>query len=530
MTRSKIALSVFAASLTLTGCNIDNQDGGQTDSRQGLNGLAVDGRVAGGKVWVDSNNNYKIDDFEPYAYTDSDGYYSYNPLTNTNYCTLPVISDEYQRYCLIYGSSIDSMIVRIKGGIDLGTGERLKGVMAMSSTISQSSTISSTPLVLSPITTLLSAAPNTSAQTSIRTALGITSDLDLRLDFSTATDERSKRFLANSVAVQTMMDVLVNSADTGTSNETHYANVIQGISQSVVTNLQAPVQFNSTRLSELMTVVTTNTQRQTDVANRLADLNSEINKITTAVDLSAVNAQLKAAEVVSQLVKKEVIGADVDAAKKVLDAGISTLSTSLLSSLADDTVEFDIASITNTLVDTGKTAVTNNTAFDTNEIANAVNDAKLATGTTWGGQWFVLEATADDSDDLTAGSYIAVRLDGTAESTGGRLAVCVNVSAADSDDPEDSMVNEYIGGSWSKISAGAVVLNLNYEGQEFEGKMKAKVLEDSDTQQQYRFTTDIDGATETGDLVLNVNGVSALANVAKPTSSADCANQVDTVL
>jgi len=525
-----IALSILAAGLTLTGCEIANQDGGNADSRQGLNGLVVDGRVAGGKVWVDSNNNYKIDDFEPYAYTDSDGYYSYNPLTNTNYCSLPVISDEYQRYCLLYGSSTNSMIIRIKGGIDLSTGERLKGVMAMSSTISSSSELSTSPLVLSPITTLLSSATTDSAQANIRTALGITSDTDLRLDFSTASDDRSKRFLANSVAVQTMMDVLVSSADTGTSEETHFANVINSISLAVSTNIEPPATFNNARLSNLMSVVTTDISKQTSVASRLADLNTEINKISTALNLDAVNAQLKAAEVVSQLVKKEVKGNDVDAAKKILDAGIGTLNTSLLSGLNDDTVEFDIASITNTLVDAGKTAVTNNVAFDENEIAGAVNDAKLATGTTWGGQWFVLEATAGDSDDLEVGSYIAVRLDGTEESSGGRLAVCVNVSVADSTDPEESMVNEYIGGSWSKISAGAVVLNLDYEGQTFEGKMKAKVLEDTDTQQQFRFTTEIDGATEAGDLVLNANGVSALANVAKPTSSADCANNVDTVL
>ena len=530
MKRSMIALSIITAGLALTGCEVADQDGNNVDGRKGMNGLVVDGRVAGGKVWVDSNNNYKIDDFEPYAFTDSDGYYSYNPLTNTNYCTLPVISDEFQRYCLQFGSSIDSMIVRIKGGIDLSTGERLKGLMAMSSSISESAQISTTPLVLSPITTLLNSAANATAETSIRTALGITSNADLRLDFSTATDDRSKRFLANSVAVQTMMDVLVNSADTGTSEETHFANVIDSISLAVSTNVEPPATFNNARMSELMTVVTTDVTKQTSVASRLADLNAEINRITTAVDLAAVNAQLKAAEVVSQLVKKEASGDDVDAAKKVLDAGINTLSTTLLTTLTDDTVEFDIASITNTLVDNGQAAVDANDTFDTATIEDAVNDSKLATGTTWGGEWFVLEASASESDDLEAGSYLAVKLDGTSESSGGRLAVCVNVSAADSDDPEESFVNEYIGGNWTKISEGAIVLNLDYEGQEFEGKMKAKVLEETDTQQEFRFTTDIDGATEAGDLLLNANGVSALAGVATPTSSTDCANNVDTLL
>ncbi|RDL44602.1 hypothetical protein DN730_09445 [Marinomonas piezotolerans] len=161
------ALSTFVglATLGLVACGGESgsQDSG-ADNSTSFTGLVVDGRVAGGKVWADMNNNYKIDDFEPYAYTDSDGYYSYNPLTNVNYCALPVISDEYQRYCLIYGSSLDAIVIRVKGGTDLSTGERLKGIMAMSTNISSSSQISSTPLVLSPITTLLSTTTDTTQQ------------------------------------------------------------------------------------------------------------------------------------------------------------------------------------------------------------------------------------------------------------------------------------------------------------------------------------------------------------------------------
>lgn len=534
MIKPVTTLAAAIAAVSLAGCDVQPQDATGEDTRQGLTGLAVDGRVAGGKVWADMNNNNRIDDFEPYAYTDSDGYYSYNPLTNTNYCALPVISDEYQRHCLIYGASIDSIVIRIKGGTDLSTGEKLKGVMAMGTTISDSSQVSSTPLVLSPITTLLQGANSDSDRTAIRSALNITSDADLRLDFSTASDEKAKKFLANSIAVQTMMDVLTSSTEV-TDTETTQINLINSIATQVATQSMAPTTLPSDRLAQIAQTVSTNTTTQTSVASRLAQLNAEIQKIETAVDTTAVNAQIKASEVVSQLIKKEISNTDTDAVKKVLDSGIANLSTNLTSNMNSDTVEFDIASITNSLVDAGKTAVTDNSNFDetaaNSAINTAVEDSKLATGTTWGGNWFVMKATAEDSDELAVGSYIAIYLSGTADSTSGSIGTCVNVSPSveegETADPEEVFENEYIGGRWSRISSGMVSLTFDYEGQEFQGTMKAKAFEEGQPQ-LYRFSSDIDGATEQGDLELDVNAVSALANVGQPSSASDCETKVDT--
>ncbi|MEJ2074370.1 MAG: hypothetical protein P8X79_13040 [Reinekea sp.] len=334
--------------------------------------------------------------------------------------------------------------------------------------------------------------------------------------------------LANSVAVQTMMDILTNSSDSSSESDTQRL-IIGRLSSTVATGIQ-PVDLGSSNLHSLLSELTADTSRQTTVASRLSDLNAEIKKIGTAADTSAVNAQLKVSEVISQLVKKEISGTDRSAAQTVLNSGISTLSTNLQSGFNDDTVEFDISSITKTLVDSGQTAIDTSSSFDpSTSVTNAVNDAKLANDTTWGGQWFVLEATSEHADDLATGSYVAIRLDGTADAKQGHLSACVNVSAKDSTDPEDSLVNEYMGGSWTKISAGAVILNLDYEGQSFEGIIKAKVMESSDSQQQFRFTTDIDGTTESGDLLLSPNTVN-LANVAKPASADDCATLIDPLL
>ena len=524
MTHYFFAVPALVVTLAFTGCEVASQDSSGIDSRQSLNGLAVDGRVAGGKVWVDSNDNYAVDDFEPFAYTDSQGYYSNNPISGANYCDLLENSDEYQRYCLVFGSSMDSMTIRITGGIDLSTGEKLKGVMAMTSTFDES-VVSDAPLVMSPLTTLLSSATDDTEREDIRTAMGIESDEDLRVDFSAADSDKNKRLLANAVAVQTMMDILTGSADADSTETAAQQKLIKSLSKSIATNKKAPAEFDTEMLTSLVSEVSTDTTKQGSVSARLLDLNKEINKIASAGSLNEVKAQLKASEVISQLVKKEASGTDAEAIKKILDSGIDTLSASLKSTLTDDTVEFDITSITTSLVTVGKTAVTNNTDFDVSEVTAAVNDAKLSSGTVWGGQWFVLGATSEDIGDVTVGSYMAIHLDGDAASTSGALGMCINVTSATSSDPEDSFVNEFIGGTWSKVSAGAVILNLDYEGQTFQGQMKAKVEANT-----FRFESDVDGTIESGNLVLDVNGVSALTNVALPTSAADCANKVDSVL
>lgn len=533
-------LAAAIAAVTLAGCDVQPQDATGEDSREGLTGLAIDGRVANGKVWADRNNNNRIDDFEPYAYTDSDGYYSYNPLSNTNYCALPVISDEYQRHCLLYGASTDAIVIRIKGGTDLSTGEKLKGVMAMGTSISDSSQISSSPLVLSPITTLLSSAEDDNARNTIRNTLGVTSDDDLRLDFSTAEDSKSRKFLANSVAVQTMMDVLVSSADDTSDSVNHEVNVIQQITNRVVSGNKSPADLDDTDLSEVAQIVTADTTKQTSVSSRLKDLNAVIKEIENAADADSVKTRLKAAEVVSQLVKKEASGDDSDAVKKVLDGngsgtGIEDLTNSLETNMSDTTVEYDITSVTNSLVDAGETAVTSGDDFDSTSVDGAVEDAKLADDTVWGGSWFVMRATDEYADDLTDGSYIAIYLSGDADAKKGSISVCANATVNPDEgeeiDPDESFVNEYIGGRWNEINAGMVTLTFDYEGQEFEGSMKAKVATAESGayagNRLFRFSSDIDGATEQGDLVLDVNAVSALANASRPTSAEDCEADVD---
>ena len=547
MNHSLFLISALAAGLTLSSCDTANQDASGVDTRQSLRGLAVDGKVAGGKVWVDMNDNLEVDDFEPFARTDNDGYYSYNPTTDINYCTLPSNDDQY-KHCLVFGSTTDAMTIRISGGIDLATGEGLKGLMAMFSSISESSSIDELMLVLSPLTTVLAGIADPTELQTIKTALGIDSDDDLRTDFSKAegANTKTKKLLANAVAMQSMMDVLSSATDSDStlSESQIQAKIIKKVSASIISTRKAPIDFDTDTIKSLVAEVSTDATQQTNVSARMADLNKQNKIIETATTQSEIDGQIKASEVISQIVKREAdqkgTASSKAAAKKILGAagtggGIETLSVKLAAKLTqldsvaeEERVEFDISSITNTLVESSEAA--GEAEWNIDEVDNAVDDSKLATNTQWGGNWFVLRATAEDSDELKAGSYVAVRMEGSADSTSGALAMCANASVADSTDPEEIFENEYFGGSWSKLNGGMVILYLDYNGQDLEGKIKAKVKETADAKQQYRLTSDVDGVSESGDMELDVNGVSSLVNVSKPTSSDDCANNVDTVL
>ncbi len=81
-------------------------------------------------MWIDASENNTPDGFEAFAYTDNQGYFSYNPNTGTNYCQ----SDEasLQRFCLQIGSQSGDLVIKVEKGVELMTGEPFKSVLTTS--------------------------------------------------------------------------------------------------------------------------------------------------------------------------------------------------------------------------------------------------------------------------------------------------------------------------------------------------------------------------------------------------------------
>lgn len=91
----------------------------------------IDGYIAGANVYVDQNENGKLDAFEPRAVTDKDGFFSYNHVTGTDYCA-DGVSAELEKHCLRapIGASGD-LLIRVTGGYDTVTGRPFQGTLSL---------------------------------------------------------------------------------------------------------------------------------------------------------------------------------------------------------------------------------------------------------------------------------------------------------------------------------------------------------------------------------------------------------------
>lgn len=178
---SPSSLSLLLASiLSLSACGGSDQDIGEiTNAQQVFGGRAIDGYIARATVYIDTNNNATRDAWEPYAFTDDQGYYSYNPITDTNYCAEDA-QEEQAQYCLQSTTEYASAVIRIHNGYDVLTGEPFIG--QLSHRVYDTSSENLANLIITPITSLLTHVSDSGARSNILMALGITEE-DLSTDY-----------------------------------------------------------------------------------------------------------------------------------------------------------------------------------------------------------------------------------------------------------------------------------------------------------------------------------------------------------
>lgn len=178
----KKVLAASITSLLLTACGGTGQDQGSADNsvNQVFSGVAVDGHLARATVFLDTNNDGTRNPWEPFAFTDNDGYYSFNPRTNTNYCDAEATAEQAQ-YCLRSNTQRSDVVVRIDGGYDVLTGEPFAG--QMSRRIENAGDEEErTNSVISPITSLLSNVESSSDRSTLLSSMNI-SEADLNVDY-----------------------------------------------------------------------------------------------------------------------------------------------------------------------------------------------------------------------------------------------------------------------------------------------------------------------------------------------------------
>lgn len=164
----------------LAGCGGTGQDDGRVSTvQQQFSGSAIDGYLARASVFVDSNNNGTRDAWEPHAFTDNEGFYSYNPLTATDYCASDA-SEQEQQYCLTSVIAYGDVVIRVDGGYDVLTGEPFLGQMTRR--IEAGIDINTTDNLISPITSLLTSLEGDEEVTKLLSSLGLT-EADLDIDY-----------------------------------------------------------------------------------------------------------------------------------------------------------------------------------------------------------------------------------------------------------------------------------------------------------------------------------------------------------
>ena len=113
-------------SATLIACGGDSsQDGGNAPVTGTEGRVTLAGGLANATVFVDLNDSSTHDEDEPIGYTDSQGFFGYNPLTRTNYCKSQDLT--LRQHCLRLPSLSnlpDEVTVFYFGGVNLVSGEQ----------------------------------------------------------------------------------------------------------------------------------------------------------------------------------------------------------------------------------------------------------------------------------------------------------------------------------------------------------------------------------------------------------------------
>ncbi|MEM0909483.1 MAG: hypothetical protein AAGJ37_00825 [Pseudomonadota bacterium] len=141
-------LSAISLALAITACGSpdENQDVPSLDANTTQSDVVIplslmNGYVANALVWVDFRENGAIDGSEPFAFSDNEGFVSFNPNTGVNYCASS--EQSLQRYCLRTGVSAENYIIKAAKGIELFTGESFKSVLTTNLSSSDADTFMS---------------------------------------------------------------------------------------------------------------------------------------------------------------------------------------------------------------------------------------------------------------------------------------------------------------------------------------------------------------------------------------------------
>lgn len=526
-------LSLALAIAALTGCGGTGQDVGsinQSTPKQTFSGRAIDGYLARSTVFLDSNNNGTRDAWEAWAFTDNDGYYSYNPKTQIDYCAASASPLEAQ-YCLVSSANYDNVVVRIDGGYDVLTGEPYLGQLSR-----RLPNLSETPSntenqIISPITTLLTNISEQQSQTSILASLNLTNS-SVNVDYLNVGNAgiADMNIFNAAMRVEKVVNVLSDrlndtyteiGEDFGTPNNSNsyvYNALAQQLLQNSDRNFNQVVE-NSDSITSIIS------QSETALRNIYTQREFELpTTISTAQIARSNQLATSVVQVVNRVIDPtEVVSIDLDRLRGA-SRTVETLVIKAVSEVGEDTsianlVEFVTNQNNTTLVDTLiqslsedtsdlSTLVQNNFSaedFDSEEeIRQASQLSELAERFTQiaGKQLRVSDLDLGSAPNALKDMELEVYFQGIESDLEGGFTACAKfIEDAHSDGTlgEGNTRGELISGYWSLLNAGdggsySLLLTIQFLGSNYSAIMKAIGPTEigATTYKQFRFDNDGD--------------------------------------
>ncbi len=561
MIKSNIFLFCTMMLVGLSGCGGTGQDEGRiSTSTSNIQGVAIDGYLAGSLCYLDLNENFKRDAFEPSALTDAQGYYSYNPGTDVDYCRADASSSE-QVHCLQTALSVEGAPLRCRGGYDVALEVPFEGTLSTTVDITAGVLVQDT--VVSPLTTLLSSATTSAQREQIFDALNVTSESELAIDYI---ENRNSELVELAIKVQkisqilaepikathsadeddpvidpvgqiyeAMVDYIIDNTETDIVNVLSNATVLSTVAQTAESlYLQAArnVEDDDTNTTSAGNTASVSNQNRDQAAQRAR----QVNEVASAVCSGRVSSEtftvlelngcLRATEVVVQ----KALG-ELDDATITQDNSIDTAVTCLTSASCETVIgalsenNFDI------------TQVSRN---DFSDPSSAASDAALPSSTVAFNGLAGQSLRINDPDNVVPDRRKHGRIElyfGTSSSTSsGPLSACIRYidgdGAASPNAVDDSDLSNgdtrgaYVAGNWQLLGTGFSVLlqlNITDSSDPYEAIMKSVGI---NSQGQTVFRFDFDDALEDW---LSVEGIVAVPDN-QPTSDAACRERFNTVV
>ncbi len=525
MSFKKSILSSAIIVTLLSGCGGTGQDEGSGGSNIAIDfdGIAIDGQLARAQVYIDTNNNRQVDSWEPRAFTDNDGYFTFNPISETNYCSGAGANEDF---CLRSNISLDNVILRIDGGYDRLTGEPFEG--SLSTRVNVQNNESVEVQVVSPLTTLFEDVSGTD-RAALEDALGITS-ADLATNYLADTDNDGEADVDNELlnlalkvhkVVTVLSDRLEDSyteiGEEGDLPSDASSLVYNALAETVIaselTSIDLILESDTALVSVLNDaeddirslyqaedfevpidivepgVNTDNVARVLDIVTQIPDLVNAVIDPNASVGFSDATGAARAIEVVTKRALEEgqqSQDTSLDEAITLFTDTSNTLVEDILESMAQDNV--DLGSLISDSFDFG--AISTIEGFNANALLpdDAVPFSALP------GKQLRLSEDIPDLENRVDGKLedkeIEIYFTGEENATSGEFTACIKfIEDADSqgNTSDESTRGELVEGKWSLMDATgySLLMVIEFLGDRYQAIIKP-AGEDSENRKVFR--------------------------------------------